>query len=66
MASFKASYRKTGGDRWEGVVKNEKNEIVWSCGHFHECRDYNHSRYFQHKGAAMRCSTEKVKEFNCK
>lgn len=54
--ALRATYSKVEG-LWEGVVKDESGAIVWRCGHKHNCRDYNHSRFYRHKGAAMNCAT---------
>lgn len=59
--SYKASYRRLQSGLWEGVVKNDNGRVIWACGHAHKCRDYNHSRYYQAAGAAMRCATEQVR-----
>jgi len=53
---LKVSYRKTPSDNWEGVLRDDKGKIVWACGHSHKCRDYNHSRYYSHQGAARYCA----------
>ncbi len=57
---MKASYRKTPTNTWEGVVK-ENGKIIWSCGHSHSCRDYNHSQYYAKLGSAMNCAKEELK-----
>ena len=61
MTQLKASYRKTPGDYWEGVLRDEHGNVVWSCGHSHKCRDYNHSRLFHSRGAAMYCARDELK-----
>lgn len=58
--TLKASYRKTPADNWEGVLRDESGNVVWACGHFHTCRDYNHSRYYAAAGAAMTCSKNEL------
>lgn len=60
---FRATYRKA-GTYWEGIVKDDAGNIVAACGHAHDCRDYNHSRFYQHKGAAMYCSKRLAWELN--
>lgn len=59
-ANLKASYRRAGETRWEGVLKDERGAVVWACGHRHKCRDHNHSRWFSHEGAAMYCAAEEL------
>jgi hypothetical protein len=51
--------------RWEGVLRDERGEVVWCCGHKHDCRDSNNSRMFRHQGAARKCaSAELVRRSN--
>ena len=59
--TLKASYRRTPSYRWEGVLKDEKGNVVWACGHSHKNRDYNHSVYFGRTGAAMYCAQAELK-----
>lgn len=57
---LKISYRRTKNERWEGVLKDEAGAVVWSCGHNHECRDYNHSKWYAHTGAARYCARDEL------
>jgi hypothetical protein len=45
---------------WEGVLRGDQGEVVWSCGHLHDCRDNNHSRMFRHSGSARKCAREEL------
>ncbi len=60
-SNLRASYRRAGETRWEGVLKDESGTVVWACGHRHKCRDYNHSQLFAHEGAAMFCANAEMK-----
>lgn len=64
MTVFKPSYKRNENNAWEGVVKDSSGAVVAECGHDHECRDYNHSRFYGFAGAAMYCAKRMAWEMN--
>lgn len=66
MTDLRATYRKSPkhDGRWEGVLKDRAGKVVWCCGHAHENRDYNHSRWYAATGAALYCAKDELKRRN--
>jgi hypothetical protein len=56
--TLRASYRRTPSGRWVGVLKDEKGQVVWECGHSHECRDY--PSVYHNTGAATDCARKEL------
>jgi hypothetical protein len=56
---LRISYQKVQGygkTLWTGALRDDAGNVVWECGHLHECRDQNNSRIHRHTGAARKCA----------
>jgi len=59
---LRASVMKS-GDNWVGVHRNEKDKIVWSCGHLHANRDASTKQSgMSALDCAMGCTAERLPE----